>query len=81
MSDVTAERRAVITRAIKLIDESGPGQATAWLAKTTAHDHLKADPAAFRAAIANGARQTGGPLYSAWRVAKQLLDAAEASHG
>lgn len=71
-----AGRRATIDRAVNLLDTASPADLAAWLAKTTIHAHLKADPGALRDVLAGNRDTNGGPLFGAWKGAQQLLAAA-----
>ena len=62
----------LIDRAIALIDTAGPADLTAILAQTSIHDHLKADPAALRANLADDSH----PFISRRLAAQSILAAA-----
>jgi hypothetical protein len=74
MTTISRDRHDTIRRAIDLIDTTGPADLGRYLADTSLHDHIKADPATLRKhlADASGTAQT----FSAWKAAQQLLQAA-----
>ncbi len=67
-------RHDTIRRAIDLIDTATPADLAGYLAQTSIHDHLKADPDALRDNLekADGTAQ----VFGAWKASQQLLKAA-----
>ena len=74
MTATSTDRHDTIRRAIALIDTADPADLSRYLADTSLHDHIKADPATLRKhlATADGTAQ----VFGAWKAAQQLLQAA-----
>lgn len=79
--DETADpdRQKTVSRAIALIDEADPADLRRYIAATSARDHLKADPDAFRAALTATWSSTRAS-FGTWKIAQQLLHAAGLPH-
>lgn len=71
-----AARQATIDRAVALLDTADPGDLTVWLASTTLHAHLKADPAELRRLLTTFDPDSVGERFGAWKGAQKLLQAA-----
>ncbi|MFI5783511.1 hypothetical protein [Nocardia sp. NPDC051570] len=76
--DLTLARRAVIDRAIAHLRGTDPAVVLAQLADPDLrlHDHLRRDPQALAASLADGRFARGGRLFGAYKGAQQVLRAA-----
>ena len=68
------DRLGTIRRAIDLIDTTSLADLDACLARTSLHDHIKADPALLRQHLA--AVGPGDRTFAPWKAAQQILQAA-----
>ena len=72
-----ATQRDTIDRAIALIDTADPADLAGYLAQTSLHDHIKADPATLRQHLAAATPDADiGRRFGAWKAAQQILQAA-----
>lgn len=77
MTDMrTAPAQATIDRAVALLDEADAADLARWLAATSLHAHLKADPAELRRNLTTFDADSAGERFGAWKGAQQLLQAA-----
>lgn len=76
-TDALAARTDTIRRAIALIDTADPSDLAGYLAQTSMHDHIKADPATLRQHLTDATPDaSAGHRFGAWKAAQQLLQAA-----
>jgi len=78
MTTTQTTRQDIINRAITLIDNANPHALARYLADTSLHDHIKADPGTLRQHLADATAPDAsvGARFSAWKAAQQLLQAA-----
>lgn len=77
MTDMhTAPAQATIDRAVALLDEADAVDLARWLAATSLHAHLKADPAELRRHLTTFDPASVFQRFSAWKAAQQIMQAA-----